>query len=122
MRRSILLVLLLSGCAASDAVLSSRPADGYPALRFQETLRLNGPLGGWLEAPAGTVLVGDRQRPNGDQLYCGQMLNSDAYIQQPIFTCVSYSEGKIVARPDRGGGAQTTTAVPGGAVQAFRFR
>lgn len=51
-----------------------RPAEGYQALRFRETVRLPAALG-FNEFAAGTVLVQDRTRErDGVPLWCGQWM------------------------------------------------
>jgi hypothetical protein len=78
---------LLAGCAMSTTVLP-KPAEGYSALRFKETVRLPGTLWNTWEFPANTVLVADRRRDtDGEVLYCGMMLARELVtVSQP--TCV----------------------------------
>jgi hypothetical protein len=86
--------LLAAGCAMRTEILA-RPADGYPAIRFTETVRFTGALGNTWEFPVGTTLVADRRRAtDGATMYCGPMLIRDLVTEsRPI--CVMLAPGKI---------------------------
>lgn len=79
--------LLLAGCALPTTI-QTRPAEGYPALRFKQTVRFSGAVGNTWEFPAGTVLTGDRRRDSdGALMFCGPMTIRDLAIETRP-TCV----------------------------------
>ena len=74
---ALLLAGLAAACAMPTAVIN-RPADGYEAIRFRQTVRLVGAVGNTWEFPVGTVLVADRQRDvDGALMFCGPMVIRD---------------------------------------------
>lgn len=120
-----LLAAGLSACA-SNASFIPRPTDGYAALRARETVLLpKGAIGGDLVLPAGSVLVADRQLPDGELLFCGDVGFRDAIMgmsTRKLHLCFAKRGADFVANPDRGGGAHTASMIPPGAIEEFRLR
>ena len=78
-----MVILAVAGC--SSTTLVTKPAGGYPALRFTQTVRLVGLLGNSWEFQAGTTLVGDRTRDSDKQLlYYGPMVVGPMTIPETI--------------------------------------
>lgn len=115
----------LSACA-SNASFIPRPADGYAALKVRETILLKlGALSGDLVLPAGTVLVGDRRMPSGEQLFCGDAGAYDATFgmsARKSHMCFAKRGGVLAIMPDRSPGVVSESAIPTGSIEEFRLR
>lgn len=81
--RYLPLALCFAGCAAAmPTTVERRPAEGYPALKFVQTVRFSGALGNSWEFPVGTILTGDRRRDrDGALLFCGMMTIRDIAVE-----------------------------------------
>ncbi|MBK1656839.1 hypothetical protein [Paracraurococcus ruber] len=118
--RLLLALLPLCGCAmATDLV--ARPTGGYPAVRFVETVRFDGPVGlTVLEFPAGSALVADRRRADGVTLYCGHMVVRDSLAAVPMPVCAERSGAALILMAERSAGRIERTPPPG-AVEETRL-
>ena len=120
-----LLAAGLSACA-SNASFIPRPTDGYAALKARETILLKlGTLSGDLVLPAGTVLVGDRRLPSGEQLFCGDAVAYDAHFgmsTRKSHMCFAKRGEVLAIMPDRSPGVVSESPVPAGAIEEFRLR
>ena len=104
----------------------TKSADGYPALRFAQTVRFVGFLGNLWEFRAGTVLIGDRTRySDGQMLYCGPMSVLD--LAAEIHTVCTFKRGnKLVISgaisSDKVASIEAERDIPPGAIEEVRSR
>lgn len=86
--------LLLAGCTLSTTVLP-RPPEGYAALRFLRSVSFDVP-GGYIEIPAGAVLVGDKIREgDGQPLFCGQLVYRSLGLSETKYSCIARNGDKV---------------------------
>jgi hypothetical protein len=120
MRFALFAVMLaVTGCVV-PTTLATKPADGYPALRFTETVRFTCLVGNTWEFQAGTMPIGDRRRDSdGQLLYCGSMVVRDlAGENRPV--CVIKHDNQLVILLSSLTSAERD--IPPGAIEEVRSR
>jgi len=115
----ITITLAVAGCT-TPTTLATKPAEGYPALRFTQTVRFTGLVGNTWEFQAGTMLIGDRRRDSdGQLLYCGSMVVLDiAGENRPV--CVIKHDNQLEILLSNLTSAERD--IPPGAIEEIRSR
>ena len=88
--------LALAGCSTSRPI--ARPADGYDAIKFNETVTVTDHGVNEYEFLAGTVLTSDRAMEGERQIFCGLIPINGS----PLLACIGYEGDSLVIGP--GGG------------------
>jgi hypothetical protein len=125
------MIMALVGCASTN--LAPKPADGYPAFRFVQTVSFDGPLLNTWTFHEGALMVGNRTRDSdGQLLYCGPMSINDMVTflgrgsAETSEVCVFKRDNKLVISGAISGdtisGREFEREIPPGAIEEVRYR